>query len=76
MVLLLNLLCKLGINKVTIAGFDGYDEKIENCYYKEYVPLLYDMSTVPYRNTEIKKFLKDISSKIQVTSLTETQYLD
>lgn len=76
LVLLLNLLFKLGINKVTIAGFDGYDEKIENCYYKEYVPLLYDMSTVPYRNTEIKKYLKDISSKIQVTSLTETQYLD
>ena len=75
LVLLLNLLIRIGISEVFIAGFDGYEENIENCYYKEYVPLLYDTSTVPYRNKAIKDYLTGVADKIAVKTLTKTKYL-
>lgn len=75
LVLLLNLLVRLDVKKVSLAGFDGYDDNISENYYKEYAPLLYDTTNVLSRNESIKSFLKEISSKIEVISLTQTRYL-
>lgn len=76
LVLLLNLLIKVGVKNVSLAGFDGYDKKIENCYYKEYVPLLYDTSTISYRNASIKKYLSNVGDAISVKTLTKSRYFE
>ena len=75
LVLLLNLLIKLGVKSVHLAGFDGYDNTIEANYYKEYVPMLYDTKNVLARNDAIKAYLKEIDSKISIRFLTNTRYI-
>ncbi|MCR5766153.1 MAG: aldolase catalytic domain-containing protein [Treponema sp.] len=76
LVLLLNLLVRLGIVKVSLAGFDGYDGEIASNYYLEYAPLLYDTRNVASRNEAIRAFLKSISSEIKVDFLTHSRYED
>ena len=74
LVLLLNLLVRLKVPAVFLAGFDGYDGDIAANYYAEYVNLLYDRRGIPERNGAIKEFLKTISPKIKVEFLTESRY--
>lgn len=75
LILLLNLLVRLGKKSVTLAGFDGYDDNIAANYYKEYAPLLYDTSTVPLRNEAISAYLKKVSDKINVNFITSSRYV-
>ncbi|MCR5289410.1 MAG: aldolase catalytic domain-containing protein [Treponema sp.] len=74
LVLFLTLLVRLGVTKVSLAGFDGYNGEISKNYYMEYAPLLYDTHNVSERNRAIKMFLDQVSSKIQVCFLTESRY--
>lgn len=74
LVLLVNLLVRLGIQRVTLAGFDGYDGEIAANYYAEYAPLLYDTHGVLSRNEAIKAFLRTIAPDITVDFLTESRY--
>ena len=75
LVLLINLLNKIGIKEIYIAGFDGYENNIENNYFDEYLPFLNRMKDANGRNKSIKNFLKDISTDISIKSLTKTKYL-
>ena len=75
LVLLLNLFVRLGVERVMLAGFDGYGGDVADNYYSEYAPLLYDTSNVDKRNVAIHEFLKSLSGKISVSSLTSTRYL-
>ena len=74
LVLLLNLLIRLGIKEVFLAGFDGYAGEVAANYYNEYAPLLYDTHNVYERNEAIKEFLRTISSKIEINYLTRSRY--
>lgn len=74
LVLLLNLLIRLGLEEVSLAGFDGYNGAVAANYYNEYAPLLYDTRNVSERNNAIKAFLKSIAPKINVNFLTKSRY--
>ena len=75
LVLLLNLLVKLNVTDVALAGFDGYAGEVAENYYNEYAPLLYDTRNVSERNEAVKGFLKEISSKINVKFITNSRYV-
>jgi len=75
LILLLNLLMRVGVKSVSLAGFDGYSDRVESSYYEEYVPLLYDTRNVLSRNDAIKSYLEEISDRISIQSLTATRYI-
>lgn len=75
LVLLLNLLPKLNVKNAVLAGFDGYDNVIENNYYKEYVPMLYDTKNVINRNDSLKAFINSAKEKINILTITPSKYL-
>lgn len=76
LVLFLNLLSKINIKNVVLAGFDGYVEDIQEDYYQAYIPFLYDTSQIMLRNEALKTALKLFQRKMTITSLTRTLYLE
>jgi 4-hydroxy 2-oxovalerate aldolase len=76
LILFLHLLQKIGQKEVALAGFDGYVENIEDDYYKEYIPFLYDTNGVTKRNAAITEELKLMASSMEISSITPSIYLD
>ena len=75
LVLFLHLLQKMGLSEVTLAGFDGYVEKIEDDYYKEYIPFLYNTNGVVKRNEAITNEIGQMNGFIKVKTITQSMYL-
>ncbi|MGE0920248.1 aldolase catalytic domain-containing protein [Trichlorobacter lovleyi] len=75
LLMMLNILTKLGCVDVTIAGFDGYDQNVAQNYYDQYIPFLYCHDNVLLRNSAIANKLKVISKDMSIRSITKTLYL-
>lgn len=73
LLLLLNNLCRFGIKRVTLAGFDGYKENVPN-----YSDSSYNFAgNEKYKisnNSVISESLKKLESEIQINFLTESLY--
>ncbi len=74
LVLLINLAIKLGIKSITLAGFDGYSDNISECYYDEYVKLLYDKSNISLRNVALKEFISNMKKNVKIDTITPSKY--
>jgi 4-hydroxy 2-oxovalerate aldolase len=76
LIMFLHLLEKMQLEKVYLAGFDGYASDNAVNYYNEYLPFLYycEDDVIP-RNEAIKSELRAMSSKILINSLTPTKYI-
>jgi 4-hydroxy 2-oxovalerate aldolase len=75
LVMLLNLLKKINVDSVTMAGFDGYVENNEKNYYGAYIPMLYCQDNVLLRNEAIKAEITVLQKNMKITSLTQTRYI-
>ena len=75
LIMFLNLLKKLDIKEIWLAGFDGYVQDNADNYYGDYVRFLYCQDNVIARNDAIKSELSDLSSNMEIKSLTQTRYL-
>jgi len=75
LLMLLQILKKCGIEKVVLAGFDGYKSDNADNYYNEYIPFLYCDKDVMKRNENIASYLEKINQNMEITSLTKTMYL-
>lgn len=73
-VMVLNLLLKMGVKEILLAGFDGFSVNINDNYYDMCLrkPVLEEQATE--RNKFYKSFLSKISEEIPVTFLTESLY--
>ncbi len=76
LVLLLNLLIKLDIKNVAIAGFDGYIPDNSKNYYSDYTFFLFCQENVLLRNEAIKNFIRSKKDKISLFSITESLYTE
>ncbi len=74
LVLLINLAIKLEVKSITLAGFDGYSDNINECYYSEYVKLLYDKSNIGMRNMALKAFIDLVKTKVEIKTITPSKY--
>ena len=73
-IMLLKIMMRLGVNKVTIAGFDGYSlDKNEN-YYKECMEYKFDPKKAKKINDYVTKKIKELSESIEVVFLTRSNY--
>lgn len=72
-IMLLKLLSVIGVNKVYIAGMDGYSPDRKQGYYDS--RLEYDFSGVAMKRNElIAKEIREIKQRMDVEFLTPTQY--
>lgn len=73
LILLLSNMCRFKVNKVTLAGFDGYKENIQN-----YLEPAYNLAgNEKYKisnNAAIATALKKMQDEIEIIFLTETLY--
>jgi 4-hydroxy 2-oxovalerate aldolase len=75
-IMFLNLLKKINIKEIWLAGFDGYVQDNADNYYGDYVRFLYCQDdNVIARNDAIKNELSGLSSNMKIKSLTPTRYL-
>lgn len=75
LVLLVNLALKVCVKSIKLAGFDGYSEDVNSCYYSDYVKLLYDKSNISSRNEALKAYIDSVKNKINISTLTPSKYL-
>ena len=74
LLMIMNILIKLGVKEVVMAGFDGYTQDNMQNYYGEYIPLLYCQDDVLLRNSAMTEKIKKYSTDVNISSLTETMY--
>lgn len=72
LILLLNLLIKIGVKSVKLAGFDGFSADGEN-YYERGYDFYKDKSDE--LNKKISSDLKILKSRIEIKFITETKYV-
>lgn len=75
MIMLIKLLMDCGINKISLAGFDGYSAKNTN-YYKRAMEYDFVKKKADYLNTYTKNFLNGIKNKAEIEFVTKSRYED
>ncbi len=74
LIMLLNILQSIEVEKVFLAGFDGFSvNSIEN-YYSEYMELSADVERLLNVNVAIKERLVEIGDKIKINFITPSIY--
>lgn len=74
LVLLTNLAAKVCVSSITLAGFDGYSDDVNSCYYSGYVKLLYDKSKIAFRNDALKEFILSAQKRVSIKTITPSKY--
>ena len=72
--MLLNLLRKLGVTNVELAGFDGFSMQTADKYYNEQFISSFDWEAGKEKTAAVKEQIKKLSSLIAIHFLTPTQY--
>lgn len=73
LLIILNILSKFS-KKVILAGFDGYSNDNKN-YYNDELSFVFDSSYVDELNLFIKKNVNEYKKKMEIESITPTEYL-
>ena len=74
LVILLNLLKRIGVKKVTLAGFDGFKEKTEQNYIDESFDLAKTYNYLSAVNRLMKRKIRSFSKDMDIRFLTESIY--
>ena len=72
LVFLVNMLIRMGVQKVTLAGFDGFTQDGNQDYKKPEMAVVHNDPNVI--NSRIYSFLGNVSEKIEITFLTNSLY--
>lgn len=72
--MLLRALCKMGVDKVYLAGFDGYSIEKETNYFSSKMEYDFSKQKGNEINADVNRFLAENKDKINVQFLTHTEY--
>ena len=72
LLMLLNILEKIGVKKVTLAGFDGYEPNAEN-YYDNDISYLLDANYINELNYTIKENIKLYQQTMDIKTITPSR---
>ena len=72
--MLLRVLCKIGVDKVYLAGFDGYSIDKETNYFSSKMEYDFSKQKGNEINADVNRFLAEIKDKMIVHFLTHTEY--
>lgn len=74
LIILLTLLRKIGVNKVSLAGFDGFRGKVEMNYVNKSFDLLKDYDYLSAVNRLLTKKIKEYRKEMDIIFLTDSIY--
>lgn len=72
--MLFNLLLDMGVEEVSVIGFDGYHTNVERNYYNNRLINSSDREKLKTINKHIKKYMKKIKAHMDVHYVTESLY--
>ena len=72
--MLIRLLKKIGVSKIFLAGFDGFDVDASLNYFSERYKSDIDFETAKKKNTEVSRQLKSALSGMKYEFITKTKY--
>lgn len=75
-VLFLNLLIRLGVPNVTIAGFDGYSMSSNENYSYQEMSRTFDKDNLADQNESVANALQELKLKIKINFLTPSLFMD
>lgn len=70
----LNLLNKIGVKNIKLAGFDGFSSKLEDNYYEPSLYLDVETERLMMMNTAITNRLMQLSTQMEITYFTDSTY--
>ena len=73
-IIILNLLLKLGIKKIYLAGFDGFSENINKNYFDSSMRKPITEQQAIERNSFFKMFIDSLKDKIDISFITKSYY--
>ncbi len=74
LLVILNILSKIGFHKVYLAGFDGFDNNFENNHYNENLSYVMDKRNINLINKHIAKKINEFKEKIEIEWVTPSKY--
>lgn len=74
LIMLLNGMDMHGVNKVTLAGCDGFSEKGLSSYYSEYLELSEDYEQLIKINANVKERIQKMKENMEISFLTSSIY--
>ena len=72
--IILNFLKQIGMKKVSVAGFDGYNVEIDNNYYKKDLKNAVDIERKLSMNRQMHTALNELSNNFEIKFLTKSIY--
>ena len=70
----INLLKKLGVREILLAGFDGFSPNQDENFYRESMKMQVEVEELERRNMATAKKLTQLKSQMDIAFLTETMY--
>lgn len=75
-IMLLRLLHKIGINRIHLAGYDGFSRDVSKNYYDAKMINNIDVEDIESKNEMIRRQLEKLCHQLTITSLTPSRYLE
>lgn len=72
--MLINMLTKLSVKNICLAGFDGFTENVGNNFFDDKILENTDTSEIELKNIAIKKFLQSVNRKMSIKFITKSIY--
>ena len=76
LLMLLNILEKLGCKKVTLAGFDGFSLNSEDNFYRDNMSYVLDNNYIKELNGTIRKSVKQYKKVMHIKSLSPSKNIE
>jgi len=73
-IMLIKLMMTIGVEKISLAGFDGFSANMTENYYNEYMEYAADIERLLMVNDAIKNKIKVLTSQIELNFITESLY--
>lgn len=74
-IMLLKAMIDLGVEQVEVAGFDGYDAKHAENYFRPYMEYNFDVNKTQRLNNYVKEKIGELNKQIEIKFLTESLYV-
>ncbi len=71
----LNILTKMKVKEIVLAGFDGFVSDFENNFYQTDIAYLLDKNYIDQLNTTMKENIKEYQKKVYIKTLTPSKNL-
>ena len=74
LLMMLNILRKIGVKEIYLAGFDGYELNNSDNFYDNSLSFIIDKNKAKELNESLKKYIKLYKKELNITFITKSKY--